>query len=275
MSKIKIEIKNRWTGKILFEYESENNSIKSTMVKAVKEGADLKGANLEGADLKGANLKGADLKGANLEGADLKGANLKGANLKGANLEGADLEGADLKGADLKGANLEGADLKGANLKGADLKGANLEGADLKGANLKGADLKGANLEGADLEGADLKGADLSQIKEDMFIVLLHSIPEINYLKQAIIEGQIDGSTYDGSCACLSGTLVNGAKKSNGAKEEMVVDSIMKCRDSRRPIERFFLGINIGDTPETSQLSKLALEWIEEFESLITINHQK
>jgi hypothetical protein len=26
--KVKIEIKNRWTGKLIFEYESENNTIK-------------------------------------------------------------------------------------------------------------------------------------------------------------------------------------------------------------------------------------------------------
>jgi len=51
-------------GKILFEYEEKGNSIKRTLEKAVKEGADLKGAYLKGADLKGAYLEGADLKGA-------------------------------------------------------------------------------------------------------------------------------------------------------------------------------------------------------------------
>ena len=41
MTKIKIEIKNRWTGKILFEYEKENNTIKDTLVEAVSRCADL------------------------------------------------------------------------------------------------------------------------------------------------------------------------------------------------------------------------------------------
>lgn len=37
MSKqIKIEIKNRWTGNILFEYLSENNTIKKTVFLSVK-----------------------------------------------------------------------------------------------------------------------------------------------------------------------------------------------------------------------------------------------
>ncbi len=74
MSKLKIEIKNRWTGSILFEYEKENNTLKDTVEQAIKEGANLRGAYLRGANLRGANLEGANLEGANLEGANLEGA---------------------------------------------------------------------------------------------------------------------------------------------------------------------------------------------------------
>ena len=67
MSKqIKIEIKNRWTGNILFEYLSENNTIKKTVSEAIKSEANLRRANLCGADLCGADLCGADLCGADL-----------------------------------------------------------------------------------------------------------------------------------------------------------------------------------------------------------------
>ena len=141
---IKIEIKNRWTGLVLFEYESEDNTIKKTVEEVMK-----CGANLVGANLRGANLVGADLGGANLGGADLRGADLVGAYLVGANLGGADLRGADLVGAYLGGADLRGADLRGANLGGAYLRGANLGGAYLRGADLVGAYLRGANLVGA------------------------------------------------------------------------------------------------------------------------------
>ena len=99
MSKIKIEIKNRWTGSVLFEYEKEDNTLRDTFEEAVKQGANLKGAYLKGANLKGAYLKGANLEGVYLKGVNLEGANLKGANLKGAYLEGAYLEGAYLEGA--------------------------------------------------------------------------------------------------------------------------------------------------------------------------------
>ena len=102
--KIKIEIKHYLTGAVLFEFEKENNTIKDTLVEAVKRRANLWGANLQGADLRGANLRGADLQGADLQGADLQGADLWRADLQGADLQGANLRGADLQGAK----NIEG-----------------------------------------------------------------------------------------------------------------------------------------------------------------------
>ena len=161
---IKIEIRNRWTGSVVFEYTKEGNTITETVLDAIRRGADLCDADLCDANLCGANLRDADLRGANLRGANLCGANLCDAdlcdaNLCGANLCGADLYGADLRDANLYGANLRDADLRGANLRGANLCGANLCGANLCGANLCDADLRGANLRDANLRGANLRGA--------------------------------------------------------------------------------------------------------------------
>ena len=104
---MKIEIKNRYSENVLFSHDGEKNTLKISLIAALKAGA-----NLYGADLRGANLYGADLYGADLRGADLRGADLYGADLRGANLYGADLRGADLRGADLYGANLYGEKLK-------------------------------------------------------------------------------------------------------------------------------------------------------------------
>jgi len=177
----------------------------------------------------------------------------KGAHLRGADLRGAYLEGADLRGADLREADLIGADLIGADLRGADLRGAHLRGANLLGAHLLGAHLRGANLEGANLD----------PIKNDLFNVLIKAIPEIKNFRQAIVHGKIDGSTYHGECACLCGTL----EKSNSP---IIANRIKNQRNSNRPIEIFFLGIKKGDTPETNQFSKIALEWTDEFLSYLT-----
>ena len=86
------EIKNRFTLNVLFKADTE--SIKATLLLAIKSGAYLSGANLIGANLIGANLSRADLSGAYLSGANLSRADLSGANLSGANLSGADLSGA-------------------------------------------------------------------------------------------------------------------------------------------------------------------------------------
>ena len=79
---IKISIKSRWTGSILFEYSSVGNTLAKTVTEAMKGGANLSGADLHGADLYGADLHGADLDGADLREADLHGADLNGADLR-------------------------------------------------------------------------------------------------------------------------------------------------------------------------------------------------
>jgi hypothetical protein len=158
---MKLQILDRWSGRLIFEHDIEENTMLATIKAAIASRANLSRANLSGANLSGANLSGADLSGANLSGANLSGANLYGANLYGANLSRANLSRANLSRANLSGANLSGADLSGANLSRANLSGANLYGANLYGANLYGANLYGANLYGANLYGADLYGANL------------------------------------------------------------------------------------------------------------------
>ncbi len=72
-----IEIKNRFTGTVLFE--GEFASLRACVEEAVRVRADLSGANLYRANLSRANLYRADLSRANLSEANLSGANLSGA----------------------------------------------------------------------------------------------------------------------------------------------------------------------------------------------------
>ncbi|MFN3353503.1 MAG: pentapeptide repeat-containing protein, partial [Brevundimonas sp.] len=85
---IPFEIRNRWTNEVQVTAQIDCAPDAPVSIKlglavrwAVKEKA-----NLSGADLRGANLSEADLRGANLSGADLRGANLSEADLRGANL---------------------------------------------------------------------------------------------------------------------------------------------------------------------------------------------
>lgn len=59
--KMKIEIKHLITGSILFEYESDNNTILKTLTEAVKNKKDLRGADLRGAYLSDYKIKNASV----------------------------------------------------------------------------------------------------------------------------------------------------------------------------------------------------------------------
>ncbi|MFY1847933.1 pentapeptide repeat-containing protein [Achromobacter dolens] len=115
------EIKNRWTGAVLFTADVPEVTESGMVARVALEQAVEARANLRGADLRDAYLGGADLRDANLRGADLRDAYLGGADLRDAYLGGADLRDAYLGGADLGGADLRDADLRDAYLGGADL----------------------------------------------------------------------------------------------------------------------------------------------------------
>ena len=137
-------------------------------------------------------------------------------------------------------------------------------GTDLRGADLSGADLRGVDLSATDLRDCNLSGADLSAFKTDLFDVLLRSTNEIGGLRQSLVEGKVEGSAYKGSCACLLGTLA----KVRGCKYTDLGNGILP--NSSRPAEQWFMFIKQGDTPETNSISQLTVEWIDEFNQLIS-----
>ena len=243
--KTKIVIKNRFTGRIIFEFENEDNNVYKTINEYIKQTKE-KGNR--------ANLSYADL-----SYADLSYADLSYANLSFANLSNTDLSYADLSYANLSFANLSNTDLSFANLSYADLSFANLSNTVLSNTNLSF-----ANLSYADLSFADLSYADLLYFKSDFWRVILMAKSEIPYLKQSLIDGKINGSCYNGVCACLKGTLENSAiKKGNSIYNKGLV------KNSSEPAEVWFLQIKEGQTPENSKAVKITLGWIEEFEKHI------
>ena len=163
--------------------------------------------------------------------------------------------------ANLRGANLRGADLSGANLSDANLSVANLRGADLRGANLSDANLRGADLPGADLSGANLSDANLRSFKSDFWMTLTYARDEVPALIAAIREGRVNGSQYEGECACLVGTLAN-ARGQNYALA-------FPDHSARNPAEQWFLMIKQGDKPGDDTgggfAAGKALEWALEW----------
>src|SRR5438045_3852273 len=86
---------------------------------------------------------------------------------------------------------------------------------------------------GPNLSKADLSKANLRYIKHDVWGVIAHAIPEIPALRASLVEGRVNGSAYEGECACLCGTIANARKCSY--KE---LDGITPDSDSMA--ERFF-----------------------------------
>jgi hypothetical protein len=148
-------------------------------------------------------------------------------------------------------ANLIRADLTDANLIRA-----NLTRANLTRANLTGANLTRANLIDANLIDANLIDANLISIRDDLWAVLSVTPAEVEGLRQALLDGRVNGSTYQGECACLVGTLANVRQCDYRAMPTLKPNA-------SRAAERFFLAIRKGDTPETSQFSRLAVEWVD------------
>jgi hypothetical protein len=218
---MRIEIKSWITGKILFEREA--GSLKLAVELACKQGADLRDADLSDAVLRGAVLRGADLSDAVLRGAVLRGADLSGAVLRGADLSDADLSGADLSDAVLRGAVLSDADLSDAVLRG-----------------------------------AVLSDDQVIAFRDDLWAVLSAAPKEAQAVRAALAEGRVNGSVYQGECACLVGTIANARHCGHTEIPNLKPNP-------RRPAEQWFMQIKPGDTPDKSAAAKRAVEWIDQW----------
>ena len=168
-----------------------------------------------------------------------------------------------LQDAVLQDADLQDADLQDADLRDADLQDADLRGADLRGAFLQGADLRGAFLQGADLRGArNIPQSYINICSRDMLFVFEHLKTELPFLREKLVTGKIDGTQYNGECACLMGTIAK--KKGNGDGINKTCTAIpFYEKGLHNPGEQWFWQIRMGNTPENSFFAKHALELID------------
>ncbi|HTB85987.1 MAG TPA: pentapeptide repeat-containing protein [Candidatus Sulfotelmatobacter sp.] len=99
------------------------------------------------------------------------------------------------------------------------------------------------------------------QCRDDLWSILLTVPDEVKFLRKALVDGKVNGSTYTGECACLVGTIANGRK----CQIENL--GILKPNASRMA-ERYFLQIRPGGIPEKNPFAKKAVEWIDQFVEL-------
>ena len=128
------------------------------------------------------------------------------------------------------------------------------------------ADLSYANLSFADLSSADLRFANLRFAKNlpewyinlcsrDMLFVFQHLKAELPYLRDKLVKGQVDGTQYEGDCACLIGTL----GKADGGVDKVCTMIPYYDKGLHNYGEMWFFQIKQGDTPKNNQFAKHAL----------------
>jgi len=119
-----------------------------------------------------------------------------------------------------------------------------------------GARGKKANLSSANLSYANLSYADLSHIRDDFFKVLDIARAEAIGLYDALMRGKVDGTCYEGDCACLVGTIANiRCERYNGLTIDLKPNA-------GRPAERWFTAILRGHTPQSSEVAQITAEWM-------------
>ena len=133
-----------------------------------------------------------------------------------------------------------------------------LEQAVKSGANLRGAYLSDANLRGHDEKTLPIQYINLCS--RDMLFVFQHLKHELPYLREKLIEGKVNGSQYEGECACLIGSLGKG--KMDCVRK--VVSAIPYYdMGTHNYGEQWFLAIKEGDTPKNSFFVKHAVKLID------------
>ncbi|MDB5081890.1 MAG: hypothetical protein JWP00_3814 [Chloroflexi bacterium] len=102
---------------------------------------------------------------------------------------------------------------------------------------------------------------NLEAVKRDLWKVLEAAPHEVPAIRQAIIEGEVDGGFYRGECCCIIGIL----SKNLGVPVMSLSQAYGILPDPHSPMEIFLYNIVEGDTPETSVYSRAVLNWCDEF----------
>lgn len=89
--------------------------------------------------------------------------------------------------------------------------------------------------------------------------VLEHLKPEAPFLREKPIKGEIDGTQYEGDCACLIDSLGNA----NGGIETVCKTIPFYDKGLHNYVEQWFYQIRQGDTPGNSAFAKRALTLID------------
>ena len=131
--------------------------------------------------------------------------------------------------------------------------------ANLRSANLCSADLRSADLRSADLKDIiNLPQSYINQCSRDILFIFRSLKKELPFLKEKLLAGEIDGTQYEGKCACLIGTLA----KANGEINKVCQTITFYDKGLHNFGEQWFYQIKKYDTPDNNFFAKHVLKLI-------------
>jgi hypothetical protein len=158
----------------------------------------------------------------------------------------------------------------GSRFDGSRFVGSSFVGSRFDGSRFDGSRFVGSSFVGSSFDGSwGQVGHPFYEIRQDVWAILDAAPNEVAALREKMVAGEIDGSTYAGECACLCGTIA----QSQGLDG---VDQLVGIKpDAGRPAERWFAAISPGDQP-TDDLDaedidrgvyaiSVALRWVDEW----------
>jgi hypothetical protein len=89
-----------------------------------------------------------------------------------------------------------------------------------------------------------------------MLFIMEHLKAEVPFLKEKLLAGEVDGTQYEGECACLVGTLGNA----DGGVDAVCQAIPFYTKGTHNPGEQWFLNIHEGDTPKTNEFAAHAVK---------------
>ncbi len=238
MTKLKIQIKTI-AGELFFEYEKEGNTIKDTVHEMLKA------------------FKGKIITGVDLSGQDLSGVEFDNSKFDNSKFDNSKFDNSKFYNSKFYNSKFDNSKFYNSTFYNSKFYNSTFYNSKFYNSKFYNSKFYNSTFDAVSVESAYLCGG-LDSVKADLWLVLLPLKAEIPALKQSILEGKIDGSTYTGSCACLMGTIGNNCGKA-------YTDLGIKP-NSQRPIEKWFMAFKPGHTPENHPMINLTYRWIEELE---------
>jgi hypothetical protein len=84
---MKIQIKHKTTQAVIFSHEQENNSMETTLLKAIENGIDIRNSDLSEHEFRDCDFRDCDFRDCNFIGCNFIGCDFRGADLSGCNID--------------------------------------------------------------------------------------------------------------------------------------------------------------------------------------------